>query len=110
MKSAVTDSEPTVRYDWDAKPGISNLLEIMSDCTGTPIDTLVDEYAAGGYGAFKEAVAEAIVAELAPVRSAYRGLDDAEVARVMQKGALDARAQAEKYQADVRRVVGLDRV
>ena len=110
VKSAVTDSEPTVRYDWDAKPGISNLLEIMADCTGSPIDALVDEYATGGYGRFKEAVAEAVVETLAPVRAAYKELDDAEVARVMQKGALDARAQAERYQAEVRRVVGLDRV
>ena len=110
VKSAVTDSEPTVRYDWDAKPGISNLLEIMADCTGRSIDDLVNEYADGGYGAFKEAVAEAVIAELAPVRAAYLELDDAEMARLMQKGALDARAQAERYQAEVRRVVGLDRV
>jgi tryptophanyl-tRNA synthetase len=110
IKSAVTDSEPTVRYDWDAKPGISNLLEIMADCTGRPIDDLVDEYADTGYGVFKEAVAEAVVAELAPVRAAYLELEDAEMARLMQKGALDARAQAERYQAEVRRVVGLDRV
>jgi tryptophanyl-tRNA synthetase len=110
VKSAVTDSEPTVRYDWDDKPGISNLLEIMADCTGQSIEALVDEYAEGGYGRFKEVVAEAVISSLAPVRRAYRELDDAEVARVMQKGALDARAQAERYQAEVRRAVGLDRV
>ncbi len=110
VKSAVTDSDPDVRYDWDAKPGISNLLEIMADCTGSSIDELVDEYSAAGYGRFKEAVAEAIVAELAPVRTAYRALDDAEVARLMQKGALDARTSAEGYQREVRTAVGLRRV
>ena len=110
IKSAVTDSDPDVRYDWEEKPGISNLLEIMSDCTGTPIDDLVAEYASGGYGRFKQAAAEAVVAELAPVRRRFNELDDAEVARLMQKGALDARTQAEGFQQQVRKAVGLDAV
>jgi tryptophanyl-tRNA synthetase len=110
VKSAVTDSDPDVRYDWDAKPGISNLLEIMADCTGGSIDGLVAEYGTTGYGRFKEAAAEAIVAELAPVRSRFNDLDDGEVARLMQKGALDARTKAEGYQQLVRRAVGLDAV
>ena len=67
IKSAVTDSDPDVRYNWDAKPGISNLIEIMADCTGRTIDDLVAEFDSGGYGRFKEAVAEAVVTELAPV-------------------------------------------
>ena len=110
VRSAVTDSDPDVRYDWDAKPGISNLLEIMADCTGSTIDALVDEYGAGGYGAFKDAVAEAIITELAPVRAAHRALEDADVARVMQRGALDARTSAEGYQREVRNAVGLQRI
>jgi tryptophanyl-tRNA synthetase len=110
LRSAVTDSESTVRYDAEAKPGISSLLEIMSACTGRSVDALVGEYADGGYGSFKDAVAEALIAELAPVRSAYEALDDAEVARVLQKGALDARVMAEAYQQQVRDVVGLGRV
>ncbi len=110
VKSAVTDSEPTVRFDWEAKPGISNLLEIMSGATGTTIDSLVAEYGDGGYGRFKEAVAEAVVDSLAPVRAAYARLDDAEVARIMRKGALDARTKAEGYQQAVRKAVGLDAV
>ncbi len=110
VRSAVTDSDPDVRYDWDAKPGISNLLEIMADCTGETIDDLVGEYATTGYGRFKETVAEAIVTELAPVRSRFNDLDDAEVARIMQKGALDARTKAEGYQNIVRKAVGLNAV
>jgi tryptophanyl-tRNA synthetase len=107
IKSAVTDSEPTVRYDWNAKPGISNLLEIMSGCTGRPIDDHAAEFETAGYGAFKEAVAESVAAKLAPVRSAYQSLDDGEVARLMQKGALDARTRAEGFQQEIRRVTGL---
>jgi tryptophanyl-tRNA synthetase len=110
IKSAVTDSDPDVRYDWDEKPGISNLLEIMAVCTGDSIDDLVDEYGAAGYGRFKEAVAEALVAELAPVRARYRDLELPDVARLMQRGALDARTKAEGYQQEVRRAIGLDRV
>ena len=110
VKSAVTDSDPTVRYDIEAKPGISNLLEIMSATTGRPIDDLAAEYAAGGYGRFKEAVAEAIVTELAPIRARLQNLDDAEVARILQKGALDARTGAERFQQQVRDAVGLGRV
>lgn len=110
VRSAVTDSDPDVRFDWEAKPGISNLLEIMADCTGDSIDELVDEYGSTGYGRFKDAVAEAIVTELAPVRSRFNELDDAEVARIMQKGALDARTKAEGYQSMVRKAVGLNAV
>jgi len=110
LRSAVTDSDTVVRYDLEAKPGISSLLEIMSACTGTPVADLVDEYGDSGYGRFKDAVAEAVIAELAPVRSAYRSLDDDEVARVLQKGALDARVMAEGYQQEIRDVVGLGRV
>ncbi len=109
IMSAVTDSEPAVRYDPGEKPGISNLLEIMSASTGRSIDDLVEEYGEGGYGSFKEAVSEAVIAELAPIRAAYKTLDDAEVARILQGGALDARTRAEAYQQEVRDAVGLHR-
>lgn len=109
IKSAVTDSDPTVRYDPQHKPGISNLLEIMAATSGRPIDAIADEYATGGYGRFKEAVAEAVVAELAPVRAALQQLDDAEVSRILQKGALDARTRAEGFQRIARDAVGLGR-
>lgn len=109
VKSAVTDSDPIVRYDIEAKPGISNLLEIMAATTDRSIDDLSDEYETGGYGRFKETVAEAIVAELAPIRATLETLDDGEVARILQKGALDARIRAERFQQQVRDAVGLGR-
>ena len=109
VRGAVTDSDPEVRYDWNAKPGISNLLEIMADCEGRSVDCLAVEYQDSGYGVFKEAVTEAIIAELAPIRAAHQALDDADVSLVMEKGAVDARMSAEEYQRQVRRVVGLER-
>ena len=107
VKRAVTDSGSDVRLDWAAKPGISNLLDMMSLFTGNPIPALEDSYGGGGYGKFKEAVAEAVVAGLAPIRSSYRDLDDAEVERLMVRGALDARTKAEGFQQRVRKRVGL---
>ena len=107
IRSAVTDSDPDVRFDIEAKPGISNLLEIMSACTGQSIDSLVDEYGSAGYGRFKDAVADAVIAELAPIRSEYQQLEDEEVARVMRRGALDARTKAEGFQQIVREATGL---
>lgn len=85
IRSAVTDSEPTVRYDREHKAGISNLLEIMSAATGRGIADLVAEYRDGGYGAFKTAVAEAVVDLLAPVRERHAELseDPAEVERIL---------------------------
>jgi len=107
LKRAVTDSGSEVRHDWDTKPGVSNLIEIMALFTGRSIPDIEAEYGSGGYGTFKEAVAEAVLAGLAPIRSAYQGLDDADVERLMLRGALDARTKAEGFQQRVRKRVGL---
>lgn len=107
IKGAVTDSETTVVYDWERKPGISNLLEIFSFFTDRKVDDLVDEYADSGYGRFKATVAEAVVDGLTPIRTRYKRLDDAEVAHIMERGALDARSQAERSMQTVREAVGL---
>ena len=94
FRSAVTDSETEVRFDRQAKPGIANLLEIFSVASGRSIDDLVAEYAAGGYGAFKSAVAEAVVEMLRPVQERHAELaaDPGEVRRVLADGAERARA------------------
>jgi len=107
LKRAVTDSGREVRHDWDQKPGVSNLIEILSLFTGLEIPAIEAEYGEAGYGTFKDVVAEAVVEGLAPIRRAYRDLDDAEVARLMQRGTLDARTRAEGYQQKVRKLVGL---
>ncbi|HET9203340.1 MAG TPA: tryptophan--tRNA ligase [Acidimicrobiia bacterium] len=107
VKAAVTDTGSDVVYDWEAKPGVSNLLELFSVFTGRPIPELVDEYSVGGYGVFKGAVADAIVEGLAPVREAYDALDDAEVTEVMARGAGTARDRAETSMKTVRERVGI---
>jgi tryptophanyl-tRNA synthetase len=97
FKSAVTDSEREVRYDPEAKAGISNLLEIMSVATGRPIPELELEFADAGYGAFKEAVGESVVALLAPIRERFEALraDERELQRLLAIGAEKARRDAE---------------
>jgi tryptophanyl-tRNA synthetase len=97
FKSAVTDSEREVRYDPEAKAGISNLLEIMSVATGRPIDDLQAEFADAGYGTFKEAVGESVVALLTPVRERFEALraDERELQRLLSVGAEKARNVAD---------------
>jgi tryptophanyl-tRNA synthetase len=96
VRSAVTDSGTDVRYDPEAKPGISNLLEIMSVATGEPIPELEARYDGGGYGEFKSDVAEAVVALLDPIRTRYQELrlDAGELERLLAHGAAKARETA----------------
>ncbi|MGH8926809.1 MAG: tryptophan--tRNA ligase [Acidimicrobiia bacterium] len=107
IKSAVTDSERTVRYDWDEKPGISNLLELFAFSAGRTVANIEEQFADAGYGRFKEAVAEAVVERLTPIRTRFKSMDDTEMSRIMQKGALDARSRAEATMVIARRAVGL---
>jgi tryptophanyl-tRNA synthetase len=71
FKSAVTDSEMSVRYA-DGKDGINNLMTIYSSVTGKSLDEIEKEFAGRGYGDFKTAVGEAVVAELEPVQKRYK--------------------------------------
>jgi tryptophanyl-tRNA synthetase len=107
VKAAVTDTGTEVVYDWESKPGISNLLELFSVFADRPIPDLVAEYGDAGYGAFKIAVAEAIAEGLAPIRADFEALEDAEVEKIMARGAATARDRAETEMKTVREKVGL---
>jgi tryptophanyl-tRNA synthetase len=107
VKSAVTDTGTEVAYDWEQKPGISNLLEIFSHFSGRSIADLVSEYSSGGYGAFKVAVAEAVADGVKPIREAFEEMSDEEVSRVMSDSADRARVSADETLAEVRDAVGL---
>jgi tryptophanyl-tRNA synthetase len=93
FKSAVTDSGTDVRHDPDEKPGVSNLIEIMSVATGDPIEAVEARYDSGGYGRFKEDVGEAVVALLEPIATRYEELraDPGELVRLLGSGADKAR-------------------
>ncbi len=107
VKSAVTDTGTEVVFDWETKPGISNLLELFSVFSGRPIADLAVEYGSAGYGTFKIAAAEAIAEGLAPLRSAYEALDDGEVEKAMARGSAEARDRAEAEMQSVWEKVGV---
>src|SRR6266550_8989882 len=97
FKTAVTDSEREIRYDPAAKPGVSNLLEIMSVATGEPIEALEQRFRGAGYGDLKEAVGESVVELLTPIRERFEALrrDERELQRLLAVGADKARRAAE---------------
>ncbi len=74
FKRAVTDSEALVRFDPENKPGVSNLMAIYSTITGKTMEEIEAEFAGKGYGDFKPAVAEAVIAELKPIQERYNQL------------------------------------
>lgn len=106
---AVTDADASVRYDWETKPGVTNLLEIYTAVTGTTTQAAEDEFAGRGYGDFKRAVADAVVAELEPVRARALELlgDPAELDRVLAANAARANDVAETTLARAYAGVGL---
>jgi tryptophanyl-tRNA synthetase len=97
FKTAVTDSERDVRYDPAAKPGVSNLLEIMSVATGEPIEALERRFQGAGYGDLKDAVGESVVELLSPIRERFEALraDERELQRLLAVGAEKARRTSE---------------
>ena len=109
VKSAVTDSGSEVRYDPDAKPGVSNLLALYASATATTVAAAEQEFAGQQYGAFKGAVAEALVEYLRPVRERYEQLSDdpGEVHRILALGAQKAGAIATATMDRVRAATGL---
>ncbi|MGB8650310.1 MAG: tryptophan--tRNA ligase [Mycobacteriales bacterium] len=109
IKSAVTDTGREVVYDVAAKPGVSNLLTILSVATGKAIPELEAAYAGKGYGDFKADVAEAVVELFAPVRRRYDELvsDTAALDAVLADGAARASEVARATMKAVRERVGL---
>jgi tryptophanyl-tRNA synthetase len=92
VRSAVTDSGSEIRRG-DDKPGITNLVDLMTVATGEPPGAIEVRYEASGYGQFKSDVAEAVVALLEPIQTRYAELrgDPGELARLLAVGAGKAR-------------------
>src|SRR3954447_1623765 len=96
FKTAVTDSGREIRYAPDEKPGVSNLLEILSVSTGRAIPAVESEYDGKGYGDLKTDVGEAVVELFAPIQARYAELraDEGELRRLLQIGADKAREES----------------
>ena len=98
IKSAVTDSETEIRFDPENKPGVSNLLTILSALSGKSIDEHVKEMQGQMYGTLKTEVAQAVLAFAEPFQAKVNGLlsDKAELARLLQSGSQKASAVADE--------------
>lgn len=108
IRSAVTDTEREIRYDPETKPGVSNLLVILSALTDTPIVTLEKGFEGKGYGELKADVADALVEFVTPLQAKVQEyLDDqGELDRILATGAERAREIAGKTLAQVYDRVG----
>lgn len=108
IMSAVTDSDSSVRYDVQNKPGVSNLMSIMAAFTQKTHGQIEDEFSGKGYGDFKKAVAEVVIESLAPVRQSYKDYssDKAMIEDAIKKGSQAATRRTTKMMAKVYRKVG----
>lgn len=109
IKRAVTDADGVVRFDREAKPGVSNLLNIYAEFTRIPIGDLEARYAGSGYGEFKSDLADVVNESLAPMRARMTELlaDPAELDRILAAGAEKASLVAERTLAAAFDAVGL---
>ena len=109
LKRAVTDSDGEIRYDPENKPGVSNLLTILSVLKKQDMDATVSSLQGLGYGALKEAVAEAVVAELSPIQARYNEIiaDKDALAAMLKRNAEKAQYLAQKTLRKVYKKVGL---
>lgn len=109
FKKAVTDSENKVRYDREAKPGVSNLMSIYGIIKNKSMEEIEKEFDGQGYGVFKTAVAEAVVERLEPLQKRYNELleNPEKLKEIYQKGDKKAIEKTDKLLKEVYRKVGL---
>jgi len=110
IKRAMTDSEepPVIRYDQAAKPGVSNLLDILSGVNGKSIAELEAEFEGQMYGHLKGAVAEAVSEMLTGLQERFHQYraDEAFLQQVMREGAEKARSRAQVTLKKVYEAIG----
>ncbi len=103
IKSAVTDTDASIRVDWENKPGVSNLLSIHSSISGESLVSLEERFTGAGYGVLKGEVADVVINALGPIRDRANDLmsDPTELDKLLASGAEKARAVAEDTLAKV---------
>ena len=110
IKSAVTDSDATVKYDKANKPGISNLMTIYSCITGKDYKAIEAKYEGIGYGEFKADLADIVADEISKIQERYNKLiNSTELDEILDKGRDEASYLARKQLSKVYRKVGLGR-
>lgn len=111
IMKAVTDSGEGITYDPDKKPALANLLTIYHHMTGEPIQAIEMSFKGKGYGDFKKALAEAIIAHLSPITKKIQEYKEnpKELMRILDAGRDAAKKMAGKKMELVRERVGLGR-
>ena len=109
MKRAVTDSDGEIRFDPETKPGVSNLLSILSALSGSTTDQLVSDLSGKGYGELKTRVTDCVIETLAPIQAEYDRImaDKATLQAILDRNALEASRRANRTLDKVKRKVGL---
>ncbi|MFM8191433.1 MAG: tryptophan--tRNA ligase [Candidatus Nanopelagicus sp.] len=109
FKSSVTDDGKEVRFDEKGKPGISNLLTIHSALSGKSIIELENDFSGKGYGDFKTAVAEVVIATLEPIAKRTNDLmaDRSELIKILKSGAIKANQVASETLKAAYSAIGL---
>lgn len=108
IMSAVTDSEGTIRFDPEHKPGVSNLLEIYACLSGKTIPELEAQYKDCGYGQFKKDLAEVLGEVLEKIHARYKEITEGNyIDQILEDGANRARPIAKKTLAKVERKIGI---
>lgn len=109
FRRAVTDSEKTISFDPEKRPGISNLIQIFSEFSGKSIAEIVAEYENAGYAKFKDAAADCVIAELAPFRARREELlrDKNIVLEILKKGQKTAERFANEKLREAKQKAGL---
>ncbi len=108
LKRAVTDSDSEIRYDPENKPGVSNLLAIMSTLTGESIDALCGELQGAGYGQLKARTTDCVIAALEPLQAEFRRLmgDKGYLQGILDENARKANALAVRTLRKVQKKIG----
>lgn len=108
IKSAVTDTDGEIRFDPDKKPGVSNLLGIFAAVTDRDLESIVNEFSGSGYGQLKQALADAVISSIGPIREKTNELmaDPTHLDKLLQLGAEKAKDTANKTLASVQDALG----
>lgn len=110
IMGATTDSEMSVKFDFDNKPGISNLINIYSCMTGMNIKDIEEKYKDSNYGTFKRDVADAVVNVLTPIQNRYNEiLKNNELDTILDEGLNKTSEIAKKKYEELKELVGLHR-
>jgi len=110
IKRAQTDSDNQIRFDKENKPGVSNLMTMLSACTGQSMEEMEQAYQGKGYGALKADVANAVVNLLQPIQERFNDwMESKKLDEVLDEGAAKANQRANETLKKAEQVMGLSR-